>query len=455
MLISRILHAGYLFASDEKEGERTTQIAFDPIFEVPFSRNCHPFPPVAFDHAKIRALRLDAVFISHHHDDHCSLGSLDLIDRKTPIYVYCQNEEMIAMIRRLGFGDVHSLEVDRMVAVGEFEVTPRLALDPDVDSIFHVRSGHVNVLNVVDAWIDPSALEILSRSAPWDVVLWPFQTMREIEVLSPKRAAPPDDRVPHEWIEQLRILRPHFVVPSSCQFQQESWSWYNQALFPVSYERFAREIGEAMPEVKVLRLDPSTSIRVGAAGCEAAPRLDWVELKTNEIVDYRFDPDLIPPATREVAKYFPALTSNQCELVLEFCRAEIGERYRKLPRAEESYFDRPRVWSLMLYDHEGAATRFRFLVDATEMSLLSVDNETGGPVAWTTEIPVAKLHSALTAGESLTSMYVRINDMTFPPEIEAEIAVTDPLEDPLVRCLYTGVFGEYQRAQLTELLNRP
>ena len=77
--ISRILHAGYVFECDG------TLIAFDPIFENPFSRNCHAFPDVRFDHARIRGMRPDAVFISHFHDDHCSLESLDLLDRATPL----------------------------------------------------------------------------------------------------------------------------------------------------------------------------------------------------------------------------------------------------------------------------------------------------------------------------------------------------------------------------------
>jgi putative membrane protein len=70
--ISRILHAGYVF---ECAGRR---IVFDPIFENPFSRNCHAFPAVRFDLEQIRALPVDAVFISHFHDDHCSFESLDL-----------------------------------------------------------------------------------------------------------------------------------------------------------------------------------------------------------------------------------------------------------------------------------------------------------------------------------------------------------------------------------------
>ena len=97
MKISRILHAGYVF---EHGG---TTIAFDPIFENPFSRNCHAFPDVRFDLEQIGQLKLDAVFISHFHDDHCSLESLQHLSKTTPVYLYCVHDELFEMLGQLGF----------------------------------------------------------------------------------------------------------------------------------------------------------------------------------------------------------------------------------------------------------------------------------------------------------------------------------------------------------------
>ena len=164
MKISRILHAGYVFESG------ATQILFDPVFENPFSRNCHAFPDARFDPAQIRALRPDAVFISHFHDDHCSMESLDLLDRATPIYLYCLFDELFAMLRALGFAKVQALAVDAPVTVGAFEVIPRRALEADVDSMFQIRAEGLNVLNVVDSWMDPQTLEQLKPYAPWDKI---------------------------------------------------------------------------------------------------------------------------------------------------------------------------------------------------------------------------------------------------------------------------------------------
>lgn len=161
LTISRILHAGYVFECDG------TRIAFDTIFENPFSRNCHAFPDVRFDREQIRRQYFDAVFISHFHDDHCSLESLDLLDRATPLFIYCVFDELFDMVRQLGFSRVHALRLDLPVDVGAFQVVPREAMDAEVDSMFQVKAAGLNVLNVVDSWIDEAALARLVGQGPW------------------------------------------------------------------------------------------------------------------------------------------------------------------------------------------------------------------------------------------------------------------------------------------------
>ena len=445
MKISRILHAGYVFACED------VQIAFDPIFENPFSRNCHAFPDVRFDHVQIAKLQFAAVFISHFHDDHCSLESLDLLDRATPIYLYCLFDEMFAMIRELGFVNVHVLRTDAPVVVGPFEVIPREALDADVDSMFQIKAAGLNVLNVVDAWIAPDALATLARDAPWDMVLWPFQTMREIAVIAPSRAIPAPEALPDDWIEQLAALRPRYVVPSSCQFLQESWSWYNQAFFPISYRQFQQQVEAALPTTVVHRLNPSVSVELDAHGLRAAAPLAWVVPIGEQDVDYRYDAGVPVPPTADIAPRFPALTTVQYDEVIAFCQTGLPARYRELELPEDSYFEKARHWRLSVFDHAGVAAHFHYRVQGDNIGL---DEAGAAPPSWTTEIVAAKLYAALTLGESLTSLYLRINDAVFAADVEEELASADLVDDPLIRCLYDDAFGAYQAAQLRRIKAR-
>ncbi len=444
--ISRILHAGYIFECDND------QIAFDPIFENPFSQNCHAFPNVEFDHEKIKKLKLAAVFISHFHDDHCSLESLNFLDRQTPIYVYCIFEELIPLIRELGFLHVYQLVLNVPVRVGAIEVIPLRALDVDVDSIFHIKAKGLNVLNIVDSWIDFSMLDQLAESAPWDLVLWPFQTMREIEVLAPSRASVASGELPNEWIDQLKILNPKYVVPSSCQFVLESWSWYNQAFFPITYRQFKLEVESALPNVNIVRMNPGVAITLDKNSVEISSSLNWVRPVGDQDVDYQYKANLTPPATAEISQKFASLTEEQTKWVLDYCRSGLIKKFISMDSSTDEYFEKPRRWRLALYDHTGAATYFYYNLNGGSIELTSAHEQA---LSWSTEVPISKLYAALVNGESLTSMYLRINDCIFEHDIEKEIQHVDIIEDPLVRCLFSGKFGAYQRAQLKRLKTGP
>ncbi|MFN7729933.1 MAG: MBL fold metallo-hydrolase [Bdellovibrio sp.] len=446
--ISRILHAGYVF---ERQNRR---IAFDPILENPFSQNCHAFPQVRFDQVEISKLKLDAVFISHHHDDHCSLESLVQLDRRTPIFLYCQHEALFDWIRELGFLSVQELRIDQAVCIGSFEVVPRRALDAEVDSMFQIRTDGLNILNVVDSWIDDETLKLLVNQGPWDLILWPFQTMREIEVLSPSRAEPPPPpppptgHLPPEWIHQLRALNPRRLVPSSCQFLQEEWSWYNRAFFPISYLQFQKEIELALPHCEVVRLNPGVSISLSAESMKFAKPLSWVVPVGEQDVDYEFDPHATPTPTGEIAKKFAPLTPEQTARVRRYCEVGLVDKSESLHPPEDHYFRTPRTWRLQVFDDEGQAATFFYRVMQNGLKRLPVHE---GPLGWTTDIPMAKLLAGIENGESLTSMYIRVNDHIFDADVEKEISSVDVLEDPLIRCLFSGSFGAYQWAQLCRL----
>ncbi len=430
MKISRILHAGYVFESG------SAQIIFDPIFENPFSRNCHAFPNVQFDIEQIKQLKPSAVFISHYHDDHCSLESLNLLDRATPIYMYCFYEEIFNLIRELGFKFVYSLKLDVPVKIANFDVTPRRALDADVDSLFQIKAEGLNILNVVDSWIDFETLDQLAEYSPWDMILWPFQTMREIEVIAPDRAERAPKQLPPEWIEQLKRLNPKYIVPSSCQFVMESWSWYNHAFFPVTYRQFSAEIELALPKCKIIRLNPSVSVELNPS-IAISDSLSWVKPIGEQDVDYEYISDLVAPSTSEISKRFCKLTDQQTEVVFKYCLLGLLEKYKSLETPEDIYFETTKFWKLSVYDHLGKPTDFYYIIKAENIEITSKQNS----VDWVTEVPIAKFYAALDQGEALTSMYIRIKNSQFE----------DIIEDPLIRCLFNSSVGAYQAAQLKSL----
>ncbi|MEG1117409.1 MAG: MBL fold metallo-hydrolase, partial [Janthinobacterium sp.] len=118
---------------------------------------------------------------------------------------------------------------------------------------------------------------------------------------------------------------------------------------------------------------------------------------------------------------------------------------------EDSYFQAPRLWRLSLCGHDGAATVLHY---RTHGDLIDLVPDTGEAPGWTTEVPLVKCHAALVLGESLTSMYMRINDGPFDAATQAELMDADIVDDPLIRCLFNDAIGAYQAAQLKRLLAR-
>jgi hypothetical protein len=443
--ISRVLHAGYIFESQD------AKIIFDPIFENPFSHNCYAFPNVKFDHEKIQKTQFSAVFISHYHDDHCSFESLIHIHRDIPIYIFCIFEEMISMIKELGFKNVYSLQIGQHVCIKDFRITVYRALDADVDSIFQIKVQGLNILNVVDSWIDQETMDLLFNESPWDLILWPFQMLREIEVIAPTWSqAQQSIQLPHEWIQQIQKLNPKNIVPSSCQFIHENWSWYNQALFPISYSQFENEIAEILPKTKVIRLDPGTSIEMNINSIRFKNHLDWVIPVGPQNIDYEYNSKLVPPQTSEISKKFEQLSSEQINAVFDYCQVGLIQKYNSLDPSFENYFNQDIHWKLSIYDHKGAVTNFFFQIKESKISKTEYTNQA---INWLTEIPISKFFAALNRGESLTSMYMRINDCSYGPQLDHLISSVDILEDPLIRCLFSRKFGSYQLAQLKRIHN--
>ena len=352
------------------------------------------------------------------------------------------------MIKGLGFQEVHSLDLEIPVEQGPFKVIPHRALDADVDCLYEIQVGGQSILNVVDSWIDEAMIEKLAAKAPWDLVMWPFQSMRELEVISPKRALPSNQEVPPEHKQQLISLGPRYLVPSSCQFKQESWSWYNQAFFPTSYRAFTEQVRAILPNTVVQRMDPGRSFLLSDRELQRTEGLHWILPQSDGELDYQYDPFLTVPSAQEVNKNFSELKSQQLDQVTEFCERDILERFKSFTPWQTEYFENSKIWNLRLHFRSGQPKNYFYRID--DESLVPVGE--GEAVEWLTEISATKLFSALTSGETLTSLYLRINDCEFSGTTETQIASVDIGEDPLIRTLFSGDVLGYQKNQYKRLV---
>ncbi len=449
VVVSRLFHAGYQFVASN------TRILFDPIFENPMSVNCYSHNEIEFDHNKIKQLNFDAVFISHVHDDHFSLQSLQFLDKKIPIYIYCYDHIYIELIIKLGFHHVFQLFLSHQIQIKEFQITCLPALDREIDCLFHIQSENLNILNVVDAWIDWETCHYLSKLAKWDLILWPFQQMREIEVVSPSRYPPADQKTPAEHQTQLKMLMPKVVIPSSCQFIHEKWSWYRHHYFPISYRSFAEQVSQILPDTKVIRLDPACSLQLSEHGIVSAQPISWIKIIESSKFDYQYHPEFRPQDMNDIASRFPLLSIKEQEQIELFLNNQIIEKWFELDQEIFEYPVLPLYWKIILYSIVDPMTKQtqvkEYCYRLNQDHLQHVKSIESHDVHWLTEIIDYKLYQALHHGESLSSLYIRINDRKvidkeFPNIIDFEITA-----DPLLRILYEGKIAYFQKHQLMKI----
>ena len=443
--VTRLLHAGYIFEDE------SSSIIFDPIFENPFSINCYAYPSLEFDVAEIKKLKFSAIFISHFHDDHCSFESLNLLNKQTPIYIYCLNLEMLKLLEELGFSHVFALELGQSVKIGNLTVTPHRALDEEVDCIFQISNSEVNILNVVDAWIDYDKVKELS-TVKWHLVLWPFQTMRELEVLSPKRFAKFNTDLPFEWVDQLKQLNPLNLVPSSCQFINEEWSWYNNAYYPISYKSFLEIMKVELPKTEIFKMNSGSVLSLKSEKLDWHNSLNWIKLTSSVDVDYDYQPNKEVPSTAEVAKNFQALSEVQKQQVSVYCNKSILEKLNNLDFSHEPYFQTENfLWRLKVYESSGSKVNIYDYIKVESRFKLLNSPANHDAVCWLTEVVDFKLWSGLYNSEAMTSLYLRINDVNLSAIYEKNIKEVSLTEDPLIRLLYDDSFASYQKKQLEKI----
>jgi len=443
--IHRILHAGYIFDDGQ------TRIAFDPIVESPFSYNCYAYPHIDFDYNKLKTIRFDAIFISHYHDDHLSLKSLDYFDRRTPIYLYSDHSIFFELLAKMGFIEVYKVNLNEHIQVRNFLITAWRALEPNVDTIFQIQNNQLNILNVVDSWMDWDTHHSLSQMK-WDLILWPFQVMREKEVLSPNRFKNENIDFPEVWVEQIRELKPRYIVPSSCQFQFEPWSWYNNHFFAITYNQFTQIIIENCKNTETIMISPGYGYEISENGIKQNIKLDWIINSNHSSYDYDFNTSVQPMPTSNIAQYFPQLKDDECKTVHHYCCDIVLNKFNSILKnaAENLYWlNNSKIWKMIVYNHTGAEKIYYYRIADTQISFLGHDFD--GNIDWLTEIIEYKLFAALVNNESLTSLYIRINDCRFVDEVEKSLEDVDLLEDPLLQCLYSNDVGQYQKRQLLQI----
>ena len=156
--------------------------------------------------------------------------------------------------------------------------------------------------------------------------------------------------------------------------------------------------------------------------------------------------------TAQIAKNLPKISLDEKKQIDNFCKEQIPLKFEKNldASAEDSFWKgESKKWKLIVYSELAKQKSYFYKIE--DGKIFSIDYIHDFELDWLTEITEYKLYSALNNGESLTSLYIRINDIKLNDKAEINLQDIDLLEDPLLQCLYNEDIAQYQRRQLIQI----
>ncbi|KIG14882.1 metallo-beta-lactamase family protein [Enhygromyxa salina] len=304
-------HQGWLIET------ATTNVLLDPLLGDRFGHGGlvgEVYPPREFDFAAFPPI--DAVLLSHEHDDHFDLPSLDRLDRDIPIYLSSRSSIAASeLLSHMGFAAVRPLEPESSLELGELRVLSfcadhrggRQADEWDVfPLLIQDRGGHGSLFTSIDVRprdADLSRLRALGSAGVWAVAnncsRASFQELRSLprvnqsteapasgrEALAraearaensrarePVNSGPPDPSLDDTPALARALERRHALLaaswgaPLATLICGGGWSfdraraWMNHHLFPIDSQRLASALAELTGSGRVSAPIPGHSV---------------------------------------------------------------------------------------------------------------------------------------------------------------------------------------------------
>lgn len=293
-------HQGWAF------GYGASCLLVDPLLTEPFGHGGLVgvvWPPRIL--APLALPPISAVLLTHEHEDHFNIPSLNLLDRSIPILLSSRSsvaarkilKEMGFSVRLVDGGDhiplgdleLYVLSVNHLtVDVGdEFDALPFVVRDVVGDGSFF---SHVDV--PLTESMEDSAMKIVGQPGLWCYTnSWVDYGWAQGGVASQR---PPSMQMFHELgLERVRSLRRRYGNPAATMFCGAGFSFvgetrrFNRSAFPIDLEAACVTLTAAEPEVRAMAPVPGETVRMRAGQIvelcpqtrflRTRPRDDWPE----------------------------------------------------------------------------------------------------------------------------------------------------------------------------------
>lgn len=278
-------------------------VVFDPLL---FGRHHHGLYDV-YPHRQLKPRLMpsvDALVISHGHEDHFDFDSIDKFPRQMPILVP-KRSPLAEWLAGMMFSEVTPLDFWDEASIGSMKI---IATPPDEgaqEAGFLIIEGDQVIWNAVDTFPSLETLiQIHERFPKLDLAILPWQPLQDVQFASGAGVSFPFAMYARAFSNALQ-LHTRAVVAGSCGFRvMGSSSWLNHVNFPMTRARFVYDLEQAKPELagNVLQVDPGDRVEVTAEGVLHQPQtLDYCErAEEYRWETFAFEPHLLGfPVTEE------------------------------------------------------------------------------------------------------------------------------------------------------------
>lgn len=262
-------HQGWLISS------ATTNVLIDPLLTDSFGHGGslgRLYPPRRVDLAGFP--EIDAVVLTHEHDDHFDIPSINRLDRAIPIYLSARSSVAArGLLDELGF-ESRSLEPDCEVEIGDLRYRSFLCdhhegLQGDEWDVFPMLvrdvAGHGSVLSSIDVSTLPLGIEHPPR-----VLVHAHNTTRaEFQRLG-LRAVTGSDAASQlaTALRRLAMFDGCYGPPAAALICGQGWSfaderaWINHEAFPVTAAQIGDALALASPDTQVFAPAPGFTLEL-------------------------------------------------------------------------------------------------------------------------------------------------------------------------------------------------
>lgn len=242
----------------------------DPVFFDPFEEGAVASCPKRTVNPELLP-HIDLLVVSHRHPDHFDLRSLDRIPRNCD--VICPADPLIVYaLKQLGFAQVHPVHPMGEISSATFELFPtrsELGSIPEFGMVFKDRTG--TFWNQVDSLLAARTIQSVRQRFGHIDLLFAMYASQNFDFFEDQsREFPYADH--HKNLDNVSQIMPRMVAPGSAGFRfAGDLTWLNAFLFPISRERFAADLAQAVPGVRAQVMNPGDVFEINSGNVRHLP----------------------------------------------------------------------------------------------------------------------------------------------------------------------------------------